>query len=176
MFPSSRRSVLDYVVGTILSQNTTDVNSGRAFASLKAAFPTWEEVREAKASDVADSIRCGGLADTKVSAIAAVAVAVVIVIAVFASLLPVQTARIQELLQVVSSERGGECSLEHYEHMSNDDIKQDLARFKGIGPKTVACVLMFGLRRAEFPVDTHVVSEQRGIAMGWNGMELSGVE
>ena len=63
---------------------------------------------------------------------------------------------------MVSSERGGECSLDHYEHMSNDDIKKDLARFKGIGPKTVACVLMFGLGRAEFPVDTHVVSECPG--------------
>lgn len=61
-----RRSVLDFVVGTILSQNTTDVNSGRAFSSLKAKYPTWEAVRTAKANNVADSIRCGGLADTKV--------------------------------------------------------------------------------------------------------------
>ena len=41
---STRESVLDSLVGTILSQNTTDVNSHRAFASLKAAFPTWEDV------------------------------------------------------------------------------------------------------------------------------------
>ena len=31
-------------VRTILSQNTTDITSHRAFASLKEAFPTWEEV------------------------------------------------------------------------------------------------------------------------------------
>lgn len=43
--PSERRTVLDSLVGTILSQNTTDNNSKRAFASLKQAFPTWEEVR-----------------------------------------------------------------------------------------------------------------------------------
>ena len=36
----SRKLVLDALVGTILSQNTTDVNSHRAFASLKTAFPT----------------------------------------------------------------------------------------------------------------------------------------
>lgn len=71
---------------------------------------------------------------------------------------------------MVSSERNGECSLEHYEHMSNDDIKQDLARFKGIGPKTVACVLMFGLKRAEFPVDTHVVSVWEGCTVWSNGV------
>jgi len=34
-------------VRTILSQNTTDTNSGRAFSQLKAAFPTWESVRTA---------------------------------------------------------------------------------------------------------------------------------
>ena len=34
--------------------------------------------------------------------------------------------------------------------------KKELLRFKGVGPKTVACVLMFCLGRAEFPVDTHV--------------------
>lgn len=37
-------SVLDGLVKTVLSQNTTEVNSLKAFASLKSAFPTWEEV------------------------------------------------------------------------------------------------------------------------------------
>lgn len=37
-------SVLDGLVKTVLSQNTTDVNSQRAFASLKSTFPTWEKV------------------------------------------------------------------------------------------------------------------------------------
>ena len=34
-------------VCTILSQNTTDVNSARAFAKLKEKFPEWEMVRTA---------------------------------------------------------------------------------------------------------------------------------
>lgn len=34
-------------VCTILSQNTTDVNSARAFAQLKKKFPVWELVRTA---------------------------------------------------------------------------------------------------------------------------------
>lgn len=34
-------------VRTILSQNTTDTNSVRAFKSLKERFPTWEAVRTA---------------------------------------------------------------------------------------------------------------------------------
>lgn len=39
-----KETVLDGLVSTILSQNTTDVNSQRAFASLKSSFPTWEDV------------------------------------------------------------------------------------------------------------------------------------
>ena len=39
-----RACVLDSLVGTILSQNTTDTNSHRAFGRLKEALPSWEEV------------------------------------------------------------------------------------------------------------------------------------
>lgn len=35
---------MDGLVKTVLSQNTTEVNSERAFESLKSAFPTWEDV------------------------------------------------------------------------------------------------------------------------------------
>lgn len=41
---SPMESVLDGLVSTILSQNTTDVNSQRAFSSFKSAFPNWEDV------------------------------------------------------------------------------------------------------------------------------------
>jgi endonuclease-3 len=37
-------TVLDGLVITLLSQNTTDAISRRAFASLKAAFPSWDQV------------------------------------------------------------------------------------------------------------------------------------
>lgn len=40
--------------------------------------------------------------------------------------------------------------------METEAIKAELSRFKGVGPKTISCVLMFTLMRAEFPVDTHV--------------------
>jgi endonuclease-3 len=31
-----------------------------------------------------------------------------------------------------------------------------LARFRGIGPKTVACTLLFACRKEVFPLDTHI--------------------
>lgn len=39
-----KESVLDGLVKTVLSQNTTEANSERAFVSLKSAFSTWEDV------------------------------------------------------------------------------------------------------------------------------------
>jgi endonuclease III len=52
---SPRPDLLDELVGTILSQNTTDANSSRAFRALKAAFPSWEAVL---AADPADLVQC----------------------------------------------------------------------------------------------------------------------
>jgi endonuclease-3 len=126
------RPLLDSLVGTILSQNTTDVNSHRAFVSLKQAFPTWRAVLDAGEGVVEEAIRSGGLADIK-------------------------AARIKTILQTVVAERGlAEPSMEYLWELSTAEVKAELGRFKGVGPKTVSCVLMFTMRRSEFPVDTHV--------------------
>ncbi|XP_058195026.1 putative DNA glycosylase At3g47830 [Rhododendron vialii] len=132
-------SVLDGLVSTILSQNTTDLNSQRAFASLKSAFPTWEDVFEAESKALENAIRCGGLAPTK-------------------------AACIKNLLSCLLEKKGKLC-LEYLRELSVDEIKTELSLFKGIGPKTVACVLMFQLQQDDFPVDTHVF--QIAKAVGW---------
>jgi endonuclease-3 len=56
---------LGELVATILSQNTSDVNSDRAYAALRTAFPTWDEVADAQPDDLATVIRSGGLAKLK---------------------------------------------------------------------------------------------------------------
>lgn len=43
--------------------------------------------------------------------------------------------------------------------------RASLLRFKGVGKKTAACVLMFCLAREEFPVDTHVWRISK--SLGW---------
>src|SRR3990170_594032 len=48
---------IDELVSTILSQNTNDINRDRAFNALRAKFPKWEQVREAKTSEVIAAIR-----------------------------------------------------------------------------------------------------------------------
>ena len=64
-----KRDPLDGLILIILSQATNDINCDRAFSSLKATFPTWEEVLEADVTSVADAIRSGGLANQKAARI-----------------------------------------------------------------------------------------------------------
>lgn len=119
------------LVATILSQNTSDLNSGRAYASLKSAFPGgWDSVRVAPVQEVADAIRAGGLANIKAP-------------------------RIQVVLDGIH-ERFGKTDLDHIRRWDDDSIKDLLRSFPGVGAKTAACVLMFNLGRPALPVDTHV--------------------
>lgn len=140
-----RRSVLDALVGTILSQNTTDLTSARAFAKLKRALPDWDAVRTADPAVVEDAIREGGLAEVK-------------------------TARVQAILRSVFEERG-ETSLEHLRDEPDAEVKRKLLAYNGVGPKTVSCVMMFTLGRAEFPVDTHVWKIAK--TLGWVPQKFS---
>lgn len=131
------------LVATVLSQNTSDLNSGRAYASLKAAFPGgWDDVRTANVSRVAEAIRSGGMANMKAP-------------------------RIQAILQDIfeSEESGGRTDLDHLRGWEDGRVRDYLRGFHGIGPKTAACVLMFNLGRPVLAVDTHVhrVSKRLGL-------------
>lgn len=131
---------LDALVQTILSQATSDINSGRAYDSLRRAFPDgWDVVRVAEEREIADAIRCGGLADAKAP-------------------------RIRAVLQEIY-ERTGTTDLEFLKTTPTDEAKAFLSSFHGVGPKTTACVLMFSLGRPVLPVDTHVfrVSHRLGL-------------
>ena len=56
---------MDELVLTFLSQNTSDLNSGRAFEALKARYPTWQGVLDAPVAELAETIRSGGLSQQK---------------------------------------------------------------------------------------------------------------
>ena len=143
-----RIGVLDSLIRTILSQNTTDKTSIRAYAELKRRFPEWESVRTAKSLDVEDAIRQGGLAEIKVR-------------------------RIKDMLNSLKSERG-ECDLEWLREKDTEFIKEYLGQFKGVGPKTIACTLMFSMHRDDFPVDTHVLRISKQLS--WIPKSFSRVE
>src|SRR5712691_5875420 len=70
-----RRSRLDPIstlVLTILSQNTSDTNSRRAFERLRVRFPSWEILRDAPVEAVIEAIHPAGLSALKAPRIQAV--------------------------------------------------------------------------------------------------------
>jgi endonuclease-3 len=130
---------LDELIGTILSQSTTDTNSGRAFKELRARFPTWMEVLEAPTGEVYEAIKGAGLGAIKAP-------------------------RIQDTLAEILR-RTGALSLDFLADMPLDEARAWLRSLHGIGPKTAACVLMFALNRPALPVDTHVYRVSRRIGL-----------
>ncbi|MBI3765907.1 MAG: hypothetical protein HY277_05325 [Ignavibacteriales bacterium] len=53
----------------MLSQNTNDKNSHRAYVELRKSFPTWEKVLKATTANIAAAIRIGGMANQKACAL-----------------------------------------------------------------------------------------------------------
>jgi len=133
--PKGRRDILDAVVQTILSQNTTDKQSHAAMQKLKAAYPKWTSVLHAEAGVVEEVVRSAGLADIKMARVRAI---------------------LQQLIDEHHCTSKGEPSLEFLNSESDDFCKSYLGALKGVGPKTISCVLLFAMARQDFPVDTHV--------------------
>jgi endonuclease-3 len=126
----SDRDPIDVLIGTILSQNTSDANSGRAFASLKASFDSWEAVASASAEHIARVIQSGGLSQIK-------------------------AVRIKQVLEQIKKEQG-RISLDSLKAMDMAEAEDYLMRLPGVGHKTASCVLLFSLGKPSLPVDTHV--------------------
>jgi endonuclease-3 len=137
--PKPQLPVIDELVATVLSQHTSDLNSGRAFAQLKAKFPDWGQVLDAPAEQVADAIRSGGIADQKAR-------------------------RIQQILAAIR-DREGWVDLSCLHDLDDEAVEEYLTSLPGVGPKTAACVLVFSMGRAAFPIDTHV--HRIAVRLGW---------
>jgi len=134
-----RRPPLDELILTILSQNTADVNTARAYARLREHFPTWESVLAADVDAVADAIRVGGLANVKAPRIHAI---------------------LREL-----KESTGALDLAFLRDLSVSESRDYLTSLHGVGPKTASCVLLFSLNKPALPVDTHVLRVSRRLGL-----------
>ena len=131
--PDRERKVdlLDVLVQTILSQNTNDQNRDRASQRLKRQFPRWNDVLVGKRRALVEALRPGGLARQKAK-------------------------RITDILRWIDK-REGKLSLDFLRGMESEEVKKILGGLKGVGPKTVHCLLLFGLGKEAFPVDTHIL-------------------
>lgn len=121
---------LDTLIATILSQNTNDNNSYKAFNNLKNAFADWGEAADARRSTIEKLIKVAGLAPAKSKAI--------------------------KNLLVDIKEKYGKLSLDFVKELSDEKILEKLTSYDGVGVKTASCVLMFAMNKNVCPVDTHV--------------------
>jgi endonuclease-3 len=125
------RTGIEYLIETILSQNTNDINRDKAFRQLKEKYgDDWEKIENADREELIDTIRIAGLGPTKAE-------------------------RIQEALRIVREDQN-EYSIEFLNEMSVEEGKKWLTDIPGIGPKTAAVILCFHFQKPVIPVDTHV--------------------
>ena len=125
-----KRSPVDELISTILSQNTNDANRDRAFSALRASFPSWEEALEGTVADIVAAIRPAGLG-------------------------PQKGPRIQSVLYTIKETRG-RIELDFLRGRPAEEVRSWLRKLPGVGPKTAAIVMLFSLDLPAFPVDTHV--------------------
>ena len=118
------------LVRTILSQNTSDVNSGRAYEQLLSTFDSCETIAAAPVEEIAVAIKSGGLAGIKAR-------------------------RIKLVLQQIQQKQGS-LDLAWLSQLPLEEAKAWLRQLPGVGAKTASCVLLFSLGRPALPVDTHV--------------------
>jgi len=140
--PIQRRpggDLLSILIGTILSQNTSDLNRDRAYSELRRRFPSWEEVLAAPVEDLEAAIRGAGLHRQRAR-------------------------RIKEVLTRLMEERG-ELSLEFLRDLPDGEAERWLLSLPGVGKKTAYIVLLFGLGRPFFPVDTHIARVTRRLGL-----------
>ena len=134
-----RMPAVDELVLTLLSQNTSDVNSWRGYEALCAHFADWDAVADASLEEVIAVIRRCGMAQQKAP-------------------------RIQALLQRLRAEHG-RITLDFLKEQSPSSAMDYLTSFHGVGRKTASCVMLFALDMPALPVDTHVLRVAKRLAL-----------
>ncbi|KAF3071238.1 hypothetical protein GL218_00918 [Daldinia childiae] len=148
-------SVLDALVRTILSQNTSNKNSTRAKLDMDEVYGSgdseerWAAIAAGGPAKLEKAIARGGLGGVKSRVIV-------------------------EILNQVK-QRYDKYSLDHLLRLEaggdDEEAMRELISFRGVGPKTASCVLLFCVGRASFAVDTHV-HRLTGM-MGWRPASAS---
>lgn len=118
------------LVKTILSQNTSDITSLRAYGNLKRRFRSWEGLRKAPLPAIKRQIRIAGLSNIKAP-------------------------RIKGALNEIKG-RTNSLSLGFLKGKGLAEGYAFLRSIRGVGPKTAAVVLLFSFGKPIMPVDTHI--------------------
>jgi len=138
----------DELIRTILSQNTSDVNSERSYKQLAEKFSTVKALADSYLDKLEETIKIGGLYRQKAK-------------------------RIKSIAQWVVEKYDG--TLSFLKEMNTEEVRKFLNNIDGVGAKTADCVLLFSLKRPVIPVDTHVwrVSRRLGLVKDKNGKKIT---
>jgi endonuclease-3 len=136
----AKRKPFETLIVTIISQNTADRNTARAFERLSKRFEIKPEVlAKAETSQIEESLKTAGLYRNKAKTIKQVSQ--IILEKFHASLQPILSLPLEE-------------------------ARKTLMALPGVGPKTADVVLLFSAKQPTIPVDTHVnrVAKRLGFA------------
>ena len=141
-FRPGTEHALNALLGTIMTQNTSDILSSRSFSQVHKAFDSnihGPELRAAAIEELADLLADAGLQNTKAK-------------------------RIRQLLRDIHEEQGS-VSLEFLKGRPRAEVHAFLQRFLGVGGKTIACIGLYALYIRDFAIDTHLY--RFAVRFGW---------
>jgi endonuclease-3 len=127
------------LIATIISQNTNDKNTARAFENLSNKFRiTPETLAKAEIKQIENYLKVAGLYHNKARAI-------------------------QQVSRIVLQKYNG--NLTQILSKPLDEAREELLQLPGVGPKTADVLLLFSAKKPTIPVDTHVnrVSKRLGL-------------
>lgn len=135
-----RKPVVEVLIRTILSQNTSDKNRDIAYEQLVSTFGIWIEIMRAPIRRIESAIRPAGLPKAKARAV-------------------------KEVLSRIYSRWGRFEVDKDVCSMSRDEFFGFFGVVKGIGIKTMSVVLAFSCKKPVFPVDTHIFRISRRLGL-----------
>jgi endonuclease III len=134
-----RREPMHELVSTILSQRTNWKNEELAYTRMWNRFGSWEAVRDAPTSELAEAIALSNFAEAKAP-------------------------QIQRTVGTILELRG-DTDLGFLRDLPVEEGLEWLTALPGVGVKTATLVLLFCFAKPVLPVDTHVyrVSQRVGL-------------
>jgi endonuclease-3 len=137
---TSNRDPFETLIVTIISQNTADRNTAKAFENLSKRFKIEPEVlANAETSQIEECLRVAGLYRNKAKTI-------------------------KQISKIILEEFHG--TLNPILSLPLEEARKTLLKLPGVGPKTADVLLLFCSEKPTIPVDTHVdrVAKRLGLA------------
>lgn len=147
----NKKDPIDELVYIILSRKTREDAYSTGFDALKGRFRKWDDLLDARPSDVAALVGGGGLGAKKTRSL-------------FGALGALRA-------------RFGSCTLRPALRWTNEELEAFLCELPEVSRKTAYCVMMYSMGRQVFPVDTHVGRVLQRVGVFFDlGVDLDGLD